>query len=368
MNSRPNRNRPVFMLFFILSLWTALVLFREPAKSTATFRDQIQVMGTTAHIIIEPGPEMTTSPQAAAKAAFDAMEEVDRLMSTYKEMSDLSRLNRAAQGQPVTVDARTMEVLQEALRMWQDTGGAFDVTVGPLVRHYKKIVPLAHLPDNASLQPVRARVGSQHLLLDADRLTASFARQGMRADLGAIAKGYAVDRAMEVLQKHGVTDAMVEAGGELRLLGQARSDSSEAGEAIPAGGTAGSPAGSSRLWRIGICHPREPQVLALTLERTDCAVATSGDYLQFFELDGKRYSHIVDPRTGYPVQGGVVSVTVIHPTSCMVADALTTAVSVLGEDEGVALLKKIPGVEAILYVLDKDGKLKPEPIHLPVPQ
>lgn len=368
-------------------LLLAVIFFHPPGKAKALqqpspaagnsegtlapYKDQTQIMGTSVHVTILPSTTITGTLAEAATAAFAAIREVDQLMSLYQPKSDLVRLNATGSQSPVQVHPLTLQVLQSAQQMHKLSGGAFDVTVGPLMKLYKydKGPPTA-LPSPETLRELLKRVGSEKIELHPAERTVFLKQEGMVVDLGAIAKGFAVDRAAEALLARGVQNALVEVGGEVRLIGRIprqapienrRDPTATGGRRVNIKGASG-----SRLWRVGIMHPRQSGKLAQTLERTDCAIATSGDYMDFFTIDGKRYSHIVDPLSGYPLHRSVASVTIIHPTSCMIADALATTLSVLGPKAGRRVLEHFPGVEAIIYMLDDNDAVLEPPIRVKI--
>jgi thiamine biosynthesis lipoprotein len=261
-------------------------------------------------------------------------------MSRFLPDSDVSRLSSAPAGTAVRVDPRTAQVLALAGDIHRRSGGAYDVTVGPLVKLYKYTGrELKRLPTDEEIAAALKKVGTDKLVLDEKKGTAALSADGMLVDLSSIAKGFAVDRALEVLRRGGARAALVEIGGEVRAYGL-------------------KPDGSP--WKVGIRHPRSEQLLG-ALDATDRAVATSGDYHKYFKQGGRRASHILDPRTGRPLVGGAVSVTVLAP-ECGLADGLATAISVLGARRGLDLLESYRRegliVEALIIEESADGKLK----------
>lgn len=255
---------------------------------------------------------------------------VDTLMSVYKPESEVSVVNRRAGTDSVTVvSPETAEVLGAALDYGALTGGALDVTVGPLVDLWGFYRHAGRLPAPEALDSVRGLVGYRRVELDRAARAVRLPRRGMRLDFGAIAKGYAVDLAVAALRRGGAVRALVDLGGNLGFLGQA-----------PGGGA----------WEVGLRDPRDPEGIFGTVSLDSGAVATSGDSEQFFVHEGVRYSHIFDPRTGWPARG-VASVSVVAPTG-QAADALSTALFVLGPEEGCAVAARFPGVEAV-WVLDR---------------
>ena len=272
--------------------------------------------------------------ERAINDAFAAIAQAENLLSSHLPGSEISRLNRNS-GKDCHLSAQTAAVLNRALEISKLTGGAFDVTAGPLIKIWKRTIETGKLPKKEEVAAAKKLVGYRHLVLGPT--WAKLAVKGMNVDLGAIAKGHAVDKAIEALKANGIENALVDAGGDGYALGT-RID--------------GTP------WRVGIQHPRRktgellPEVLLLS----DMAYATSGDYRQYTDISGVRYAHIVDPRTGQPARAAA-SVTVIAP-DCTTADALATALSVLGPDEGVKLIDNADGVECVIITLGPDGLVR----------
>ncbi len=262
----------------------------------------------------------------AAAAAFAEVERLEGILSDYDETSELSRLSAAAPTvAPVQVSDDLWRVLDRAVAIRDATGGAFDPTVGPLTTLWRQSRRSGALPRPDKLAAARSAVGPEKLVLDSERRAVRLEAPGMRIDLGGIGMGYAIDRALEVLRKRGITAAMIDASGDI--------------------GVSGPPPGSPG-WRIEVA-PLDPTATGAerqTLVLVDAAVTTSGDARQGVEIDGIRYSHIVDPRTGIGVVGPT-AVTVIA-NDCTTADALATAASVLGPEEGLRAVAAEPGAVA----------------------
>jgi len=264
--------------------------------------------------------------ESVIRDAFASIHKVDRLMSKYKKESDVSRLNRSDAGVWVEVDAMTFTVFEESQRIAELTGGAFDVTALPLSSlwsFWPRGEPV--VPSEEEIERARSHVGYRKLSLNRSTRSLMKSDAETKVDLAGIAKGYAADRAMEALRRKGVRDALVEIGGETRSMGKNK---------------------SGKPWRIGVLHPIKRGFLTI-LELSNKAVATSGDYMKFFVVEGKTYSHLIDPRTGRPISNDVCSVTVIAE-NCTEADALATAISVLGIEEGFELIESLPAAEAII--------------------
>jgi thiamine biosynthesis lipoprotein len=271
-----------------------------------------------------------TSDEGTANAAFDAaiaeFDRLDRLLSVWKEGSEVQRLNAAAGKHPVPVGAEVRQLLAVARQVSEWTGGAFDVTVGALAGLWK----FDHDQDDRIPAPgdIARQVGLvdfRALRIDEGGGTVRLAKEGMRVHVGGIGKGYALDRASAIVRRHGLRDFMIQAGGDLVVAGR-RGD---------------------RAWRVGIRDPRgaEDQSFA-ALDLQDEALSTSGDYERFFLREGRRYHHILDPKRGAPADASR-SVTILTSRSVL-ADALSTGVFVLGPAQGMALIERLPGVEGVI--------------------
>lgn len=268
----------------------------------------------------------------AIDAAYGELERVGRLLNFYAPDSELSRINRNAGVGPVKVSAETVAVIGQAVHAAAETGGGFDVTVGPLVRLWdfkqKKI------PSREAIAAVMDLVGYRHIVVDAAASTVYLDKKGVQIDLGGIIKGYAADRAAAVLREHGIKDGIVAVAGDIRLFGR-------------------QPDG--RPWNIGIQHPRaadDDTALLATLHLDGGAISTSGDYQRYFFANGIRYHHLLNPATGYP-QDLCRSVTVIAP-SAAATDAFATGIFVMGPDKGIATLERL-GMDGV--IVDRDGRV-----------
>ncbi|MFN3466508.1 MAG: FAD:protein FMN transferase [Candidatus Brocadiales bacterium] len=300
------------------------------------YKEARLIMGTYAEVsLYAPNRDVAAE---AIKAALGEMERLDRLMSNYKPESELSRVNRGAGRGPVDCDEELLRVIEKSLYYSRLTQGAFDITVEPLVNLWGFYDGKVRVPSQEELKSMLPAVSYKNIIVQRPasgaRGSISFSNPSTRLDLGAIGKGYAVDRAVEVLKGKGIRAACINLGGNIYALGHPP---------------------DKDFWKIGVQHPRERDRLMGHLELKDCAVATSGDYERFLVVDGKRYSHILDPRTGWPVEG-MVSVTVIAP-SATEADALSTSVFVLGEEKGQELLEGSPAGASGLLAWEKDGEI-----------
>jgi thiamine biosynthesis lipoprotein len=276
-------------------------------------------MGTEFRIVVY-GDDFDRST-AAARRAFDRVTALNDIFSDYEYDSELSRLSRTAgSGNAIPLSRPLWNVLERANRLARETDGAFDVTVGPATSLWRKARREKKFPEERLLELVRGRIGHPHLQLNAGDRTATLTAPGMRLDLGAIAKGYALDAALESLAEDGFDRALVGAGGDVAL---------------------GDPPPGEPGWTIEL---ESPAGASTRIALSNCGFATSGDLYQFVELDGVRYSHIVDPRTGIGLTHSA-RVTVIAPDATT-ADSLSTALSVLEAEKGIAILEQHRGAEA----------------------
>jgi thiamine biosynthesis lipoprotein len=301
----------------------------EPTLSRYRFSEPH--MGTMFQIIVYAADEATAAK--AVKAAFARIADLDGSMSDYRDSSELMRLCAKAGGDPVKVSDDLFFVLSRARKVSELSDGAFDVTVGPIVRLWRLARRTRKLPDAEDLTKARALVGYKMMKLDPKAKTVQLEKRGMRLDLGGIAKGFAADEALKVLKKHGIDRALVAAGGDIAVS---------------------RPPPETDGWKVEIAplKPGGNSPGALLLK--DAAVSTSGDAEQYVEIDGKRYSHIVDPRTGIGLIGRM-SVTVVAPNGTT-SDSLTKVVAVLGPERGMKVLETQEGVSARMVRLEEDGK------------
>lgn len=303
-----------------------------PVRKDGTIYADTELMGTRVSLNVWLSPDKTAVQAGAAmEAALAAMVEVDEHMSEWSPVSELSQLSAAAGGEPKVVTDDLFAVLERAKTIAEDSDGAFDPTfhgVGQLWRFTADATP----PTAAQIKAKLALVGHDKLHLDATAKTAQLQRAGMKLGLGAIAKGFAVDKASSVLASHGFANHVVEAGGDT----------------YAAGTKAGKP------WAVGIQTPGQKGVVG-ALPTSNRAVVTSGDYQRFFEHEGKRYAHILDPKTGWPVpaERSPRSVTLVA-NNATDADAYATAVAVLGVEAGLAFVEARPDLEAVVI----DGAAK----------
>lgn len=284
-----------------------------------------RAMGTM--ITISAWTANHTDALRAFEAAFHEFDKLEELMTVWRETSDVSRINQAAGREPVRVAPETFEVLQRGIQGGEMTGGKFDITFGALAGVWKfdQQDQDNTIPSMAERRRRAALVDYRQLKLDQAAGTAFLRRAGMRVHLGGIGKGFAVDRATALLRQRGLTDFMVQAGGDLYVAGRH----------------------GDRPWRVGIRDPRGgPETFFASVNLTDATFSTSGDYERYFMHDGRRYHHILDPNTAEPARL-CRSVTVMAPDATT-ADILSKGVFILGPRAGLALAERTPGVGVVI--------------------
>lgn len=278
-------------------------------------------MGTTYTVKTAQVPKGVTR-EALQAGVEGILAQINRQMSTYDSQSELSRFNQNPSTDWVAVSPELLAVIQEALRVSALTRGAFDVTVGPLVDLWgfgPQPKNDAALPSEQAIQEVLARVGYRRIETRTDPPAIKKERADMTIDLNAIAQGYAADRVAGYLESLGIGNYLVDTGGELRVRGHNA---------------------EGALWRIAIEEPSpDRRAIERIIRLTDQGIATSGSYRNFFEKDGQRYSHEIDPQAGRPIRHNLVSVTVVHPSAAF-ADAVSTALMVLGSERGFKLAEE----------------------------
>jgi len=320
-------------IWWLLALLTITVLngcFVLNQRRLLAYEKTFLIMDTVVSV------QFYTDSEQKAQQIFDQvlakMEELEQALSVHLPDSDVAKLAAAAGIEPVRVSRATLEVLGTAQDYAARTDGAFDITIAPILETYNFHPGRERRPSRVQLNQALLLVDWQKVELDPKAQTAFLTKPGMKIDLGGVAKGYIVDRCLEVLRDNGLEFGLANAGGDIGLL---------------EGKVDGSP------WRVGIKNPENPQSNFAIVEVGHGAIATSGDYERFFIEDGQRYHHILDPRTGMPADRAR-SVTVIAP-SVQEADLLSTAVFVMGPERGMALVEALPDVEAVIW--DREGKV-----------
>lgn len=279
-------------------------------------------MGIDARIVVYAPDE--SRAKTACRAAFRRIAELEAILSDYRPTSELMKLCGKAHEGPVRVSPELFLLLRKAQELSEKSGGAFDVTVGPLVQLWRKARREAKLPSAIEIDNAKKLVGWRMIELDSDCRTVKLATEGMRLDLGGIAKGYAGDEALKELRRNGVKSALIELGGDIVM-----------GDAPP----------NTEGWTIGVPNAHGAGKSA-EIKLKNCAISSSGDTEQFVVIDGRRYSHVVDPRTGYGLshrtQASIIAKTGLQ------ADPLSTALTILDEPSRNALLRRTKGVQAFI--------------------
>lgn len=305
-----------------------LICWLYPGLAFAAWhKDEQAIMGTAVSVEL-----WDTDAQHAKKCIADVMTEMRRIdqdMSPYKPDSQLTKLNNAAAQQPVKVSAELFNLIRTAIHFSEISNGIFDITFASVGYRYNYREHIK--PTDAQIKADLDKIDYHHLILDDKTQTIRYAKAGVRIDLGGIAKGYAVDRGIEVLKTCGIDHAMVTAGGDTRIIGDR----------------------GGRPWMTGIRDPRNKEAAAVLIPLDDTAISTSGDYERYFIEKGKRYHHIIDPRTGKSAEA-CRSVSILAPTATM-TDGLSKTVFILGPKKGLEFIEKLPDVDAI--IIDAKGKL-----------
>ena len=320
-------------------LCPALLAAAPASPAHADWMDRTEaIMGTRVYV------ELWADDPAKGKAAIDAvmneMRRIDALMSHYKPDSELSRINQHAALEPVPVDRELYDLIKLSTHFSEITDGAFDITYASVGYLYN--YPLHVHPTEAEIKAALPAVNWRHLEFDDARHSIRFARPGMRIDLGGIGKGYAVDRGVAMLRARGVRHAIVTAGGDSRLIGDHM----------------------GRPWLVAIRHPDDPGKVVTRLPLSDTAISTSGDYERYFDENGVRYHHIIDPRTGHSASR-VRSATILGPTATA-TDGMSKTAFVLGPEKALEIINRMPEYDAVFVcpdgrVLYSNGLRPPAP-------
>ena len=304
-----------------------LSLFAVSSAHADWVRREETIMGT--RIYVEAWHSNPVQGEQALDAVMADMHRIDALMSHYKPDSQISLINTRAALEPVAVDPELFDLIRTSIRFSELTEGAFDISYASVGYLYD--YPRHVHPTQVQIKAALPGINYKNLILDAEHHTVKFGRDGMRIDLGGIAKGYACDRGVEILKRFGVEHAIVTAGGDSRLLGDR----------------------NGKPWNIGIRHPDDKNKVVLTMPLVDVGVSTSGDYERYFEEGGVRYHHIIDPKTGESPHE-VRSVTIIGPTATD-TEGWSKGVFIKGPVEGLRLIEQHPEMDAV--VVDRNGKV-----------
>jgi len=309
-------------------LWLAstLTILLASARAHAEWYERTDdgIMGT--RIMVELWSENGTDANAAIEAVLTEMRRIDAAMSTYKPTSEVSLVNAQAAQHPVEITRELFDLLATSKEYSRITGGAFDVTYASVGFMYDFREHIK--PTEAAIEKALPAVNYRHVVLDEKHRTVKFTQPGVRVDFGGIAKGYSVDRCIELLQARGITRALVTAGGDSRIIGDR----------------------FGKPWVVGIRHPDDKDRVIARIPLENEAISTSGDYERYFDEDGRRYHHIIDPHTGHSASK-VRSATIIS-TSATRTDGLSKTAFVLGPEKALEIYNKLDDVDAILVTPD----------------
>lgn len=319
-------------------LWAVVVLAACKTAPAPVVPDPSNVvelrgpaMGTEVQVVIRAEPAEKEKAEATALAALNEIKRIEAMMTDWDDASDLSAVNKAAGDRPIHAPAELLELLATSKQISELTHGAFDVTYAGAGQFWDFKARPPHIPDAGTIADAIRFIDYRKLEVDLDAGTAFLPMKGMKIGLGGIAKGYAVDRASALIKAAGFKHHAIKAGGDMKISGR----------------------WNHKLWSVAIRDPRDRDGVVAVLPVANTALSTSGDYERYFELDGVRYAHILDPRTGWPVQH-VRSVTIVA-RDAVITDGLAKGVFVLGPVEGLKLAEDLPEVEAV--VIDGDGNL-----------
>jgi FAD:protein FMN transferase len=310
----------------LLSAAAMAVAFAAPAQAAWVDRTEA-IMGT--RIYVQVWAEDPAKGNEAIDAVMADMRRIDDLMSHYKPDSQLSRINQLGNQQPVQVDKELFDLIKLSTYYSQVTEGAFDITYASVGYMYD--YPKHVHPTEAQIKSALPAVNWRNILFDEAHHTIRFEHPGMRIDLGGIGKGYAVDRGIDILKARGIQHAVVTAGGDTRILGDHM----------------------GRPWLVAIRHPDDPNKVVTRIPLSDTAMSTSGDYERYFDEDGVRYHHIIDPHTGHSANK-VRSATILAPTATE-TDGLSKTAFVLGAEKTLEIISKMKDVDAVF--ITPDGRL-----------
>ena len=304
------KRKPRFKIMLLVMGYWLIVMGLNGCHNQRLYKDNRVLMGTFVEVA-SPDPR-------AADIVFAEIERIEGLLSKYKADSEVAELNRLGS---LKVSPDTFYIVKRAKEFYSLSDGAFDISVAPLVDLWGFTDKKFAVPQDNKIKATLALIGSDKIILNAGDNVIKFKLSGMKIDLGAIAKGYALDCALKKLKDKSITSCLINAGGQVSCLGDK----------------------FGKPWRVAVQNPQGKGVIDY-LELVNKSVSTSGDYRQFFSAGAKKYAHILDPKTGYPADSGIVAVTVVAEDG-LTADALSTTVFVLGKLKGSALVKRVAGAK-----------------------
>ncbi len=325
----PSLKLPIHFLFFILLISIITSIFSGCNKNSPTIHKKSKILMDTI-VTITVISDSKTKAEKAINSAFSELEVLESRLSHYSDDSEVSEINRAAGIKSVSITQSTFELIKRAVEISEVSSGAFEPTIGSIMSLWD--FHKGKQPSDSAIKERISLVNYKKVIFNKTDSSIMLKDKGMLLDLGGIAKGYGADKAVDVLKKNGINAGVVAIAGDVKTFGLKS---------------------ESRQWKVGIRNPRgDRDKLTGVLRLENLAVSTSGDYERFFISDGKRYHHLLNPRTGYPVSD-FQSVSVVSPEGIL-ADSLSTAVFILGNDQGMALINKL---NLMAFIVDKDGKI-----------
>jgi thiamine biosynthesis lipoprotein len=317
-----------------LAVVLLFLCFSACSRSPELYVIRGETMGTT--YTVKVYTDLAVNEDEMREGIHESVERINRLMSNWKPDSDISRFNTLPQGASLSVAEETLAVIKLAKQIYEQTNGVLDPTLSPLIELWGfGTKDRDKVPTEEQIQAAKAKVGMDKFEINGNRLTRS--TDGVTLNLSSIAKGYGVDAIAEHLQGLGHVNFFIEVGGETRMTG----------------------AGPRGAWRVGIEDPRstwERRPLYIVQPGSN-AFGTAGDYRNFFEEEGQRYTHILDPRTGYPIASKIASASILA-ADCATADGLATALTILGEEQAIELVESLEGIECVLLIWTEDNGLR----------
>ena len=311
-------------------LFIIIILITLQIEAQETYKRTLKLMGSRFDITVVA--EDSTVANSYIDIAIDEISRIENLISSWDKNSQTSKINDNAGIQPVKVDKELFDLIQRSLSITKLTDGAFDISYASLDQIWKFDGSMTQMPSEADIKASVIKVGYNNILLDDEKTTVFLKLKGMKIGFGAIGKGYAADRAKSLLMNNGVISGIINASGDMTTWGKQT---------------------NGEEWKVAITNPLNKNKAFALLPITDGAVVTSGNYEKYVNFNGKRYTHIIDPRTGYP-STGIISVTVFAPKAEL-ADALSTSVFVMGKDVGLNRINQLPNIECI--IIDEDGNI-----------
>jgi thiamine biosynthesis lipoprotein len=308
------------------------------AEQKTVFHKRLKLMGNGFQISAVAGDEEWANERI--DAAINEIRRIEKLLTTFSEDSETALINKNAGQVPVTVSTETFDIIERSVRISAITQGAFDITYGSVdKRLWNFDIKMNALPDKETAKKMVRLINYRNIILDRENTTVLLREKGMRIGFGGIGKGYAAEKAKQVMKEMGVESGIVNASGDLTTWGYQP---------------------NNQPWTIGIVNPNAKQEIFSYMNITDMAIATSGNYEKYIMINGKKYSHTIDPRTGLPVRG-IKSVTILS-TNAEIADAMATPVMIMGIRTGLELVNQMNGIEAIV-IDDNDRVFKSNNIH-----